>query len=180
MSFEQGVREEYFEWLYDYVCKGRSHHGVSYRELFHCLDNIEFTYSIPRDGNRAKDGIGLRYRFCMEQYGESLEYALDRPCSVLEMIIALAIRCEESIMDDTRYGNRTGQWFWTMMHNLGIGNMTDDIFDEYYVERIISRFLNRDYQPDGKGGLFYVRNCEQDLRDVEIWVQLFWYLDRFD
>ena len=45
------------------------------------------------------------------------------------------------------------------------------------VEDVIERFLDREYGPDGKGGLFTVRHCEYDLRDVEIWYQLCWYLD---
>ena len=179
MPFEEDIREEYFEWLYDYVCKGRSHKTISYVKLFKLLDKIEFTYSIPNDANIASDGIDLRYRFCLYKGDNELNYILDRPCTVLEMMVALAVRCEETIMDNTGYGDRTGQWFWDMMSNLGIGMMNDEIFDEAVVEDIILTFLNRQYRPDGKGGLFYIRGCEDDLRDIEIWVQLCWYLDNF-
>ena len=44
---------------------------------------------------------------------------------------------------------------------------------------VIKRFLDRDYEPNGKGGLFTIKNCRQDLRKVEIWYQLCWYLDSF-
>ena len=37
--------------------------------------------------------------------------------------------------------------------------------------------MNRTYSPDGDGGLFTVRNCDRDLRNVEIWIQMCWYLD---
>jgi hypothetical protein len=103
--------------------------------------------------------------------------ALSGPCSVLEMLIALAIRCEETIMDDASMGNRTGQWFWGMINNLGLGGMTDDIVDVGVVDSVIERFLARDYEPNGEGGLFTIRRCSEDLRTVEIWVQLLWYLD---
>ena len=93
------------------------------------------------------------------------------------MMIGLAIRCEEWIMDNPNYGNRTRQWFWSMISSLGLGSMHDERFDEAYVKQIVIRFLNREYQPDGRGGLFTIRNCEYDLRDVEIWYQLCWYLD---
>ena len=95
------------------------------------------------------------------------------------MMVALAVRCEETIMDDTRYGDRTGQWFWEMMTNLGIGNMFDERFDAEFVEEKVSIFLDREYAPNGKGGLFYIKGCQDDLRDVEIWTQLCWYLDKF-
>lgn len=163
------IDDKYFEWMYDLVCEGRYARGISYRKLLGYLHEVEFTYTISNDANRAEDGIDLRRRF---PYG----FALDGPCSVLEMMIALAIRCEESIMDDPKVGNRTGQWFWRMVTNLGLGSMSDNRFDEKLVKNVIERFLDRDYEPDGRGGLFTVC-CDYDLRDVEIWIQLGWYLN---
>lgn len=178
--FENRVKDEYFEWLYNYVCKGRSHDKVSYKKLFEFLHCVEFTFSIPNDINRARDGADLRYRYAMSIDDDSVMDILDGPCSVLEMMIALAIRCEEAIMDNTGYGDRTGQWFWSMMSNLGIGMMPDDQFDLRFVEEKIYIFLDRQYEPDGKGGLFHIKGCMDDLRELEIWTQLCWYLDNFD
>ena len=80
-------------------------------------------------------------------------------------------------MDDPKFGNRTGQWFWEMITNLGLGSMTDNHYDRDYVDKVIDRFLNRKYERDGRGGLFTVRNCDKDLRKVEIFFQLCYYLD---
>ena len=80
-------------------------------------------------------------------------------------------------MDNTDFGNRTGQWFWGMIKNLGLNAMRDSNFDRNYVDDVIARLLNREYEPDGKGGLFTVKHCNHDLRTVEIWCQLSWYLD---
>ena len=179
MIFESDIEAEYFEWLYGYVCEGRAHNYTSYRKLFEVLYSIEFTYLIRNDANRAEDGMDLRYRFAMSRDDESIAYILDKPCSVLEMIIALAVRCEETIMGNTNYGDRMKQWFWGMLHNLGIAFMHDEVFDEAFVEDAVYNFLERRYDPDGRGGLFFIKNCEDDLRDVEIWVQLCWYLDKF-
>lgn len=179
MSFEDEIKNDYFKWLYDYVCKGRAHERNSYEKLLMFLHQIEFTFIIPNDVNRAMDGVDLRYRYATYLEDDRVMAILDGPCSVLEMMVALAIRCEETIMDDSRYGDRTGQWFWNMMSNLGIGLMNDDIFDERIVEDITYDFLERRYGPDGKGGLFYIRGCKDDLRDLEIWTQLCWYLDNF-
>lgn len=178
MPFDD-IEKEYFDWLYDYVCKGRANQHVSYEKVFRYLHEVEFTFSISNDVNRAVDGTDLRYRFALQKGEERIEEMLRGPCSVLEMMVALAIRCEESIMDDTRYGDRTGQWFWIMMRNLCIDGMTDDIFDIEYVEYCINSFLNREYEPDGYGGLFYIKNCREDLRDVEIWTQLCWFLENY-
>ena len=92
------------------------------------------------------------------------------------MMLALSIQCEE-IMDDTAYGDRTRQWFWGMVTNLGLGAMEDNHYDKKYVSRVLERFLDRDYEADGRGGLFRIKNCADDLRDIEIWVQMLWYLD---
>ena len=183
-QIEEDIKEEYFEWLYNYVCNGRAHSNVSYKKLFRVLHSIPFIYIIRNDVNRAVDGKDLRNRFIFEKrYDDrNLLYLIRGKCTVLEMIIALAIRCEETIMDDTRYGDRTKQWFWTMLNNLGISNITDEVFDNLYhnkecIETHINKFLYHEYEPNGKGGLFYIRNCDKDLRYEEIWTQLCWYLD---
>lgn len=175
------LENEYFEWLYDQVCDGKNEH-VSYRELFTLLHSIDFRWCIPRDENRAEDGIDLRYRFairCDERNEKIILRALNFPCSVFEMIFALAIRCEETIMDDPSRGNRTKQWFWRMINNLELGGMYDSRFDKYYVIECVERLLDREYAPNGEGGLFTIKHCKYDLRTVEIWTQLCWYLDDF-
>lgn len=179
-----GITTEYFNWLTSIVCEQRFANGVSFDKLLSQLHDIEFRYIIPKDENRAEDGVDLRYRFALT-YGHEHEvdqvlYYLDYvggSCSVLEMMIALAIRCEENIMDDPRLGDRRSQWFWDMVVNLGLGGMTDDRYDDAYVDEVVSRFLDREYKPNGEGGLFTINNCKYDLRDVEIWYQLNWYLD---
>lgn len=173
------LNNEYFEWIYNCVCDDLFSEHISYRKLFMYLHNTEFTYSIRKDQNRAADGVDLRQRFSLDS-GFDIGYLssyLDGPCSVLEMIFALALKCEETIMDNPRKGNRTKQWFWGMINNLGLGAMDDGNFDKDYVAKAVDIFLKRRYEPDGRGGLFTIRNCEEDLRNVEIWCQLCWYLD---
>lgn len=174
------LNNAYFDWMYRLVCGDGYSKGRSYRKLFYLLHDTPFTYTIAMDGNRYEDGVELRYRFANEQgHREAIiaRYLDERPCSVLEMLIALSIRLEEHIMDDPEIGNRTGQWFWNMITNLGLGSMNDVRFDKDYSYNVIQRFLSRDYERDGKGGLFTVKYCRFDLRDVEIWYQACWYLD---
>lgn len=171
------IFHEYFAWLSNLVCGKRYPEQVSYNRLLIHLHHTDFRYSILKDENRAEDGVSLRYRFALEYGFYDTPDCLNGPCSVLEMMVALAVRCEEDIMDDPHVGNRTGQWFWTMITNLGLGSMTDDRFDETFVYETIERLLDRQYEPDGRGGLFRVRYCDIDLRGVEIWRQMCWYLD---
>lgn len=168
------IQSEYFDWMYNLV-NGKPH----FQLLLHRLNDTPFTYIIPMDGNRAEDGVELRYRFGYEVgYDDRIiaSYLDDRDCSVLEMMVALALRCEEHIMDDPDFGDRTGRWFWDMINSLGLSNMTDSRFNIYYVDEVINIFLDRHYDRDGKGGLFTVKNSSRDLRSVEIWYQMSWYL----
>ena len=176
MSYENRINDEYFEWLCELIDADRFDKQLSYRKLLMRLHSIEFTWFIPKDDNRADDGVQLRRRFAIIRDDMRIVRYIQGPCSVLEMMIALAIRCEETIMDDALLGNRTGQWFWGMVHNLGLSPMRDISFDKNYVDDVITRLLNREYEPDGKGGLFTVRHCKHDMRTVEIWRQLSWYL----
>lgn len=173
------VKNEYFEWLYDLVCKNRYSDEVGFRKLLMHLHGVEFTYIIPMDENRALDGVSLRWQYiCKRGYPTSLLDDLDGPCSILEMMIALCFKCED-FMDDPAIGDRFAQWFWHMIVSLGLGPMDDRSYNRRKVDGIIIRFLNRDYEPDGKGGLFTIRNCDSDLRHVEIWHQMCWYLDEY-
>ena len=170
------LHEEYFEWMYKEMRGSRFPESITHRKLFARLHETIFTYSFMKDENRADDGINLRRRFALRFYGEEysdmITQELEGPCSVLEMIMALAIRCEETIMDDPAYGNRTTQWFWRMLGNLGLGTMSDNHYDESDVDFIIRRFLRREYEPDGKGNIFYIRNYQYDMRREDIWHQL--------
>lgn len=169
------VVNEYFEWLVDRICNDRR--AVSYSKLLNFLHSIEFVYSHPMDENRAANGIDLRYRFAHSYLeDDDAEYCMTGPCSMLEMMVALSICCEE-IMDDPTIGDRTAQWFWGMVSSLGLKGMYDTNFDIQFTEYIIERFFNRDYEPDGTGGLFTIRHCEYDMRDIEIWHQLCEYLN---
>jgi len=156
--------------VYDNRC------GVEYGKLMDYLYSREFYWSeyIPMDRNRALDGIMLR-----EKYGYLGDIDAE-PCSVLEMIIALAVRIENQFMTNYEDGDRTSTWFWIMLTNLGLNHMDDEHFDISEVEYIIDRLLDRMYGPNGEGGLFVVNNPRQDMRDVEIWYQANWYLSEQD
>lgn len=172
------IRDQYFYWMYDMVVPGRRAR-MPYVRLLRYLDSQTFTVMIRSDGNRADDGIYLRYRFKQDVGLKSVDADkyLRGECSVLEMMVALCLRIEEDYMDDPVKGNRTWRWFHLMLNSLGLSEMTDDYFDERYARNVIKRFLNRKYEPNGKGGLFTIDDCPYDLRDVEIWYQMCWYFD---
>lgn len=175
---------EYFNWMcslihYEYPFIWNEH-----IKLLHYLFLIPFTYKeclIELDCNRVDDGLDLRYRFEYEQrcqYGHTTSLECINDCRLLELLVALALRCEEHIMDNLDIGPRTSTWFWTMIESMGLIHMTDDNFDASVVEGIVDRFVRRQYDLNGSGGLFTVENCTTNMRDVEIWYQMCMYLNR--
>ena len=94
----------YFQWLCDFVNVNKG--NKSYYILLKTLHKREFYGFIPNDSNRINDGKKLREIFVSE-YGidDRREYdicidALSGPCSVLEMMVALAKRIEDDILFD--------------------------------------------------------------------------------
>ena len=170
------LEKRYFNWLCN-VIGDKSHRN--YGKLLKYLFNRSFFYILPMDGNRSEDGIDLRYSgfgyFSGTEQYEIARYLDRRDCSVLEMMVALAIRAE-NIVGDSEVGDRKALWFWSMIESLGLSGMDDDHYDETKVIFSIDCFLNRDYKPNGKGGLFTVKEPSHDMRGVEIWNQMCWYL----
>lgn len=177
-------RKEYFEWLCSKIINDDS--NIKYSKLMSCLFDTIFIPILPMDENRDDDGKNLRYRFGRENdipnnviTRELDNYHLQHTnnCNMLEMMVALSIRCEETIMTDEEYGDRTGEWFWNMIVSLGLGTMNDLRFDEKYTNIVLDRFINRQYKRNGDGGLFTIDGIKKDMRKFEIWYQMCWYLD---
>lgn len=175
--------KNYLRWLTSKVVSNFDEETFNYCDLFTHLFVKTFTVINPLDLNRYNDGIELRYRYAQET-GQSYAYiaaVIDiKDCSILEMMAALALRCEEDIMTSTEYGDRTSVWFSQMLNSLGLYPYNDVMYDAYEVDTILIRFLNKEYSSDGKGGLFRIDNCQYDLRTMEIWYQCQLYLNTID
>lgn len=170
------VNEKYCHKLMSLIYDERSS-MYSYNHLFNDLYSCDFICfdSIPGDFNRIEEGLKLRHDLGFE---DSL---YNKPCSVLELLIALAIRIEQEIMYNPEKGDRTSQWFWEMIVNLGLGSQHDLNYAPAYVNSCIEKFIRREYDADGRnGGIFIVNNPRRDLRDVEIWYQAMWWLAEID
>lgn len=129
------------------------------------------------DGNRYYDGVELRYKFGRDN--NIPEYVIssdldNRPCSMLEMMIALARRCEDSIMNDPLYGDRTYIWFSEMIRSLGLDN-----FNNVNADYILDQLANRNYAKNGMGGLFTINDPSKDMRNVDIWYQMLYFINEY-
>lgn len=175
------LKHLYFEWMRRLVCD-RNHHN-SYEQLLEHLFERRYYYENQQlnDANRAEDGIDLRYQFAYEEHFEYQRVACELDifdCSMLEMMVALARRCEDYEWDP-RQGDRTGYWFWLMVCSLGLDKMDDSHYDSSKVDAILYQFFSNDYTCDGMGGLFYIPGTKMDLRKEEIWNQMTLYLHTY-
>lgn len=175
------IEELYFCWLYGQIGSVRLRNRArTYWSLLKVFHSTEFTWTIPKDENRAEDGRELRYEFIHELDVDVDDSWLDLGCSVLEFLVALARRFA-FIVD-----GETDEWFWHIVGNLDLADYTDREFQkdpishEIQVKRTLNRLINREYKSNGEGGLFPLRYPEYNQRRLEIWYQMHAYILELD
>lgn len=173
------LNDNYLNWLEGIVC---DEDHQDYKNLLYFLYNTEFIWSVKKDENRAEDGIHLRNVF-EDQFGYSGR-RLGDPCSVLEMMISLSVRCSEDILWDGET-NWTPFIFWSMIDNLGLIDSIDSNWNQYFVEAKIGIFLERKYENDGSGSLFRLgpkkSQIPNNFKKLEIWYQMqHWISENFE
>lgn len=177
-SSEYAIEERYFRWLYSHIGAltdlNPSHSHWLLAEVLH---RRAFESTLVNDENRESDGLALRDEFCDEWGSWEGSRFIFEPCTVLEMLIALAKRMDYvsggSVIDNTGVGN----CFWQMMRNAGLDHITDDGFastptTEAYVNSVIDRVMYHRYSEKGVGGLFPLRKPPYDVRNMELWYQM--------
>jgi len=169
------IDDQYLEWLYGQIGSIRNNDPArAYWELAKQLYRTRFTWSVYYDDNRAEDGKCLREEFLHVMDFDILESDpwLTEDCTVLEMLIALSRRAAFESSEEA------GDWFWKMIDNLEI-RYPDQVYSNQVqmdVAHKLNVFLNRQYQRNGDGGLFPLRNAKRDQRKIEIGFQLEAYL----
>lgn len=147
---------------------------LKYSKLLTKLYFADYEWTIPNDANRADDGMNLRYIFSQENdYPEAeIESVMaQKQCSMLEMMVALVIRCESDYLGYPDDINHKTETFITMLTSLGLANMINDNYNDGLVEDVLYRFMSHQYTPAGNGSLFTVPNSG-DLRNMELWDQM--------
>lgn len=148
--------------------------------LAYKLFNTPFNYVLPMDENRLLDGASVRYWF--ENIGSSFtDYSgiEDKPVSVLEVLVALADRMDRDLMQGIEPVDRSVKWFWLMLNNLGLNRFTDakwNIDVELETENILQNWMYRLFDEYGNGSIFPLKSCPEDVRNVEIWHQMGYYV----
>ena len=165
----------YFKWLCDIVG------GMCARsKLLSILYDIDYYWIVSFDEDRETDGLYLR-KVYKDFVGAEREPDIGK-CKVLEVLVSLAISCEDNIMHDRDIGDRTGVWFWLMLTNLGLMEMrfTDSYLtneEEEEVRSVIDFMLSRKYGNDGQGSLFPCASFVPNFVNLDLWLQMNTYLN---
>ena len=142
----------------------------------------EFQDIVELDHNLISNVVDMQNEFANER---GFAYPEDNHViSVFEVLAVMAIKAEDELMTNGDYGDRTPVWFYAMLHNLELDAYPDYIWNrrneneiKREIEDIMVRFLNREYNYDGSdGGAFVLRHPREDLRGVDLWYQLLWWL----
>lgn len=175
MTSVPDIKSAYFNWLYDQVIVPESKY--SYRFVCAHLHAAEFDDRVPNDDNRTAEGEELRDEFLsrrpvtvMEDYASIYEMG---KASVLEVLIGLSRRAE------FQTGMFSNYWIQVFLRNLGLDRFDDKFFRESQgplIDKIIRKFNDRTYQPNGKGGIFPLKNPDTDQRKTELSYQMASYM----
>ena len=178
------LNETYIQWLYSKVGshdKEYSHYWRVIRRLY----RKEFYFVVPNDANRYEDGLFLRTMFA-DEYGynwdDITKIFYDKPCTVLEMMVAFARRIDSDVMWDPEKGDRSAFWFWQMLQNAGLDmkRFCDEHFDKeclIELENMINRVISRHYNRSGEGGFFPIFHTRKNFQRMELWYQMQYWMD---
>lgn len=178
MPSSKQIELDYFEWLSDLV---EGFDGdVSYLILLKKLHNIDAFALLKEDENRLEDGKNLRNIY-FEDNGVHVRFVdcLCGPCSVLELLIGLAMRMDDILYDPNEEDGVLARSFWEMIENAALDGLSDDEWGYHpnpdrLVKGFVNVLLNREYPR--KGLLFPLKNRRKDCRKMELWYQMQEYL----
>ena len=148
---------DYYYWLESLVNDG------NHNKLIRYLYEYPYRWQFTLDQNRAAGGLNLRNRYANEN-GVNVQDVGRGPCSVLEMLIALADRMTEILERDIY------DWFWVLIKNLKLDRFDDAHFDD--IDYILNHWLDREYDSSGDGSLFPLSGYSGDVRSLDTWSQM--------
>ena len=167
------MSELYFKWLINHIDYDNEDDELFIYDLFLC----EFRWIHPNDVNRKMDAFELRRDFSIDEglyYSEYETFKSVKP-NCLEVLIALAQRISDDILDECESGYGTDGWFWELVKIFGLRHTrlpkTFKYFEltkEFQKGNISSKKVTKRYQKGNK-----------KVTDLEIWYQIADYISNF-
>lgn len=169
------IEEVYFNWLYTKALGSIGNTpSTSYQSLLYALHTKEFPWLVTGDDNRVEEGKSLRKSFLssisFDDEDQEVIFWYGLNCSVLEMLIAFSERASFNSSINQK------DWFLIFLNNLGLGEYSDASYNAIITNDIIDRFIWRNYDEYGHGGLFPLTYSKHNQKDLEIWYQFCEYL----
>lgn len=162
---------EYEKWLLNQI----NFRKKGYNLLIDMLHNSAFEVFVERDSNRLQDGASYRGAF-FGNIGVIDGNFSDHPIGILEVLVAFAIRIDTDYIGDP--GNPHPEiLFWEMLCNLGLNKYDDNHFNSDEVYNILAIWITRNYNYNGFGGIFPLKNARNDQKEVELWRQMMAYFN---
>ena len=158
----------YYTYLVDKTGLDDREYSVMLSTLF-CIP-FEWSHKIPMDANRANDGLAMRSEYELDT---NMHADVVGDCNVLEMLVALAIRID-SVMG-VPGEDHFDEWFCLMIDNLGL---TPEM-DPSGIRDVVNRWMRRDIDHNGNGGLFPLEHTSEDQRELSIWDQMTCYINQY-
>lgn len=135
------VVSTYKEYLKKMVVDGET---CCYTVLLKRLDLLPY-FPNSRNTDRYEDAEQLRIRYGDDNnIADILSYFSKEPITVFEVLLALSIRIEEKIMVDDKKGNRTSQWFWALVNDIGLCEYDDDRWDLDLIDNTVKEWMSDD------------------------------------
>lgn len=138
-----------------------------YTKLFQRLFDTPFDPVLEADEARIDDGLEVRGRWYRS--------IPDFPCSVLEVLLALADRMDsEYVGDPSEEG--TNDIFYLFLDNLGLLYYTDRRYNDLAIDNILEIWMERRFHSNGDGSIFPLKYTRENQRDCSLWSQMQSYI----
>ena len=172
-NLTNNVDERYLAWLCGLIKDNSGRNSKIFRseKMIRSLFNESFYYYVPNDDNRASEGQALRITYENDTGRKLDQGSYFKPCSILEMMIALSERMAFQIFNPMKEPDPdVSGCFWEIVDNLKLKpNQSNAV--------IIYDLLKREYMKSGLGGMFPLEDPREDQRAVEIWYQMMAYIN---
>ena len=164
----------YFEWLVNTVDIGEHEDMLP---VLSYLFKKDYIWYKDLDGTQAMNGVALRKKYANEFCPEIDGDFKSKPCSVLEILVALSLAVEDDICGEPGEED-PGRWFWEWLENLGIDERcTGKGYSKDYLDQCIDDWLEGDITKNGKRSPFPVKRKGVDIRKKTLWMQCMAYVN---
>lgn len=171
----EGNYTEYYRWLISLIDPPASvyskirQHGILlfafWRHDYFWFDRYE-----QSEEDRANDGKLLRERFMMD-FDAPPSMVPQGPCNVLEMMVAFAIRIDNTV-HDWQIGSHPWDWVEMFITNLGLSDLTDDDIrpsDDGFITAKLEKWMSHNIGPKGERGLFRFKKPNLAIDNMTNW-----------